>query len=74
MPATGVIPTDVADKGELEIEPRSPDVTFGQFALQRGHDALRHGVIERGPCSSPAGGDAGPFQALGVLQPSQVRM
>src|SRR5680860_513517 len=65
--ATRVVPADVGNEGEFEIEAGPPGMAFGQLALQCRHDTLRHGVVQSGSRSTPARGDAGLLQTLGVL-------
>ena len=46
MPAPGVVPADVSNQRELEVQSRPPRVAADQLALERGHDALGHRVVQ----------------------------
>src|SRR5664280_43362 len=67
MPPTRVVPTDVGDQSELEVEARGPAVAADELALERRDHALGHGVVEGRAGAPAAGGDAGPLEPLGVF-------
>ncbi len=67
MLAPRVVPADVDHERELEVESHLPRVAFGEFPLERRHDALGHGVVQSRAGPAFARSDAGPQQELRVF-------